>query len=56
MKTSNKFQPPTRIILDQLEMIYYLYQVLIGQIWEETNRPFNHSYIELTPTQASKNC
>ena len=28
MKTLNKFQPPTPIILNQLEMIYYLYQVL----------------------------
>ena len=28
MKIPNKFQPPTHIILDQLEMVRYLYQVV----------------------------
>ena len=47
MKISNKFQPHTHTILDQLEMVYYLFQVITQSDLGE-NYPFNQCYMELS--------
>ena len=46
-------QPRTHTILDQLEMVFCLFQVITQSIWENINYSFNHSYMKLTSRQVN---
>ena len=40
-------------MLDQLVMVYYLYDLQVSQIWEKMNYPFSYSYMESSSRQAN---